>query len=113
MPGGSRLHEGGFRLVVGRSGINTIDGRSPFGTTIMQGIYVLENGNPGGGDAEINFHSIGLVDLNSWSTSVVYQYLYHDIFGEGRLLAAQPMPKLDDAGIHLKISGSLIFGNVA
>lgn len=112
MPEGSRLHEGGFRLVVGRSGIDSIDGRLPFGTTIMQGIYILENGNPDGSDSQINFHSLGVVDLNSWSTSVVFQYLHHDVYGEGRLLAAQPMPKVDERGIHLKVCGVLIFGNV-
>lgn len=112
MPEGSRLHEGGFRLVVGRSGIDSIDGRLPYGTTIMQGIYIMENGNPDGSDAQIEFHSLGVVDLNSWSTSVVYQYLYHDIYGEGRLLTAQPMPKVDEAGIHLKVCGVLIFENV-
>merc|ERR1712238_74034 len=112
LPGASRLHEGGFRLVVGRSGIDTIDGRSPFGTTIMQGIFVMENGNPDGSDAEIQFHSIGVVDLNSWATSVVYQHVHHDLYGEGRLLAAQAPPKVDNRGIHMKVSGVLVFGNV-
>lgn len=113
MPGGSRLHEGGFRLVVGRSGIDTIDGRAAFGTTITQGIYVIENGSPSGdSDAEIEFYSLGLVELNSWSTSIVYQRLYSETYGEGRLLSAQPMPKVDPYGIHLKVSGALVFGNV-
>jgi len=112
MPPGSRLHEGGFRLVVGRSGLTTIDGRAAFGATIMQGIYILENGNSDGSDAEISFHSIGLVELNAWSTSLVYQNLHHDHYGNGRLISAQPMPLVDAEGTHLKISGVLVFGNV-
>lgn len=112
MPSGSRLHEGGFRLVVGRSGLTTIDGRAAFGATIMQGIYILENGNADGSDAEISFHSLGLVELNAWSTSMVYQNLHHPEYGNGRLISAQPMPLVDAEGTHLKISGVLVFGNV-
>jgi hypothetical protein len=112
-PSASFLHEGGFRLVVGRAGLNTVDGRSPFGTTIQEGIYVMENGDSTmTTNVEMPFHSLALVDLNSWSTSVIYNYVQHPEYGEGRVLTAQPMPLVGSDGIHLKISGSLVFGNV-
>lgn len=37
MPIGSRLHEGGFRFVVGRAGIVTNEGRIPFGSVWQEG----------------------------------------------------------------------------
>lgn len=112
LPPASRLHEGGFRLVVGRSGLDTIDGRSPFGTTILEGIYVLENGNSMGEAVEIPFHSLGVIDHNAFSTSNIYHHLSHPEYGEGRLIASQPMPKVESNGLHLLIGGVMVFGNV-
>ena len=46
----SRMHEGGFRLLVGSSGLDTSAQHLPFGSLILQGVYVIENGSNGNTD---------------------------------------------------------------
>lgn len=110
MPAASRLHEGGFRLVVGRAGIATNDGRYPFGSTFTEGIYILEDSV--GGDLEIDFYCDGPVQLNGWATAVAYNHLYNEKLGEGRLYATIPLPFVEDDGILISIRGVLVFGNL-
>lgn len=110
MPPASRLHEVGFRLVVGRAGISTNDGTLPFGSMILEGLYILEDSIAG--DLEIEFHSIGPIQLNGWSTAVVYNHLFNDALGEGRFSAMVPLASVSKDGIRVKVRGVLVFGNL-
>lgn len=110
MPPASRLHEGGFRLVVGRAGIDTNDGRYPFGSTFTEGIYILEDSADE--DLEIEFYCDGPVQLNGWATAVAYNHLYNKNLGKGRLYATIPLPFVEDDGILISIRGALVFGNL-
>ena len=110
MPPASRLHEGGFRYVVGRAGMNTKWGRLPFGSMILEGRYVMEDAE--NRDREMQFHSLGAIQMNGWATSVVYNYVYDKDYGEGRLSAMVPLPIVEKDGIAVKVRGSMVFGNL-
>ena len=112
MPPGSCLHEGGFRLVVGCAGINTNDGRYPFGSMFTEGVYIIEDS--AAADIEIEFWCDGPIQLNAWATGVVYNHLYNEQLGEGKLIAAVPLPMVEgSAGTPLNVRGSLVFGNLS
>lgn len=110
MPIGSRLHEGGFRFVVGRAGIVTSEGRIPFGSVWQEGVYLMEDSSAV--DFEISFYSLGPAILNGWATTVVFQYLYNPTLGEGRFYAIYPFPETQPDGIRLLNRGALVFGNL-
>ena len=140
MPPGSRMHEGGFRFVVGRSGIVTAKGRIPFGSIFQEGVYVIEDpvkefntDGCGGGVTdvsglfnsplatsdsgtscftwEINFHSIGPSTLNGWTSFVVYQALESQELGDGELYATYAAPENRPSGLVIGARGVLVFGN--
>lgn len=110
MPTGSRLHEGGFRFVVGRAGIVTDTDRIPFGSVWTEGIYILEDSSAE--DLEIEFYSNGPAILNGWATSVVFQNLSHPVMGDGKLYAIYPLPETQADGLLLAARGVLVFGNL-
>lgn len=110
MPRGSRLHEGGFRYVVGRAGIVTADGRIPFGSIFQEGLYILEDSSAR--ELEIEFYSNGPSMLNGWSTTVAYQNLFHPVLGDGKMYALYPFPVRRPDGIELLNRGALVFGNL-
>jgi hypothetical protein len=112
MPNGSRLHEGGFRFVVGRAGIMTEKGRIPFGSIFQEGVYYLEDSTVPEKGWEINFHSEGPAILNGWASAVVYHALSHPVLGDGRMYAFFPFPFSKENGITLSGRGVMVFGNI-
>lgn len=112
MPSGSRLHEGGFRFVVGHAGIKTNDGRIPFGSIFQEGVFYLEDSTIPHGGWEIDFFSQGPAILNGWATSVAYHALYHPELGHGRLYGLYPLPEPRDEGLALAARGAMVFGNL-
>lgn len=107
---GAHLHEGGFRLRVGRSGIMTRNGRVPFGTIFNEGVYILED-NLTSENLEINFYSLNPILLDAWSTFVIRQHLDHPSLGEGMYQAVNPLvmdAKQD--GVQLRYHGVMSFG---
>ena len=63
-----------------------------------------------GGNAEMPFHSIGIIESNTWSTSTLFHHVHHPEYGDGHLMATQLMPKVDRDGINLQTSGAIVFG---
>lgn len=110
MPSGSRLHEGGFRFVVGRAGIVTLEGRIPFGSVWTEGVYILEDSTSQ--DLEISFYSNGPAILNGWATTEAYQNLFHPQLGDGKMYAIYPLPETRSDGVILLVRGVLVFGNL-
>jgi hypothetical protein len=110
MPSGSRLHEGGFRFVVGRAGIKTEIDRIPFGSVWTEGVYLLEDSTDE--DLEIEFYSNGPAILNGWATTVVFQNLYNEKLGDGKFYAIYPLAETRPDGIKLLARGVLVFGNL-
>ncbi|KAL3916668.1 MAG: hypothetical protein SGILL_005072 [Bacillariaceae sp.] len=110
MPSGSRLHEGGFRFVVGRAGIQTEFDRIPFGSVWTEGVYLLEDSLDE--DLEIDFYSNGPAILNGWATTIVWQNLYNEKLGDGKLYGIFPLPETREGGLLLLVRGVLVFGNL-
>jgi len=109
----SRLHEGGFRLFVGRAGMNVSKyGYLPFGSLVVQGAYVIE-GDPDLGTHEVKFRSSIPMVVNEWSTSVLEQDLNSSTYGEGKayIVLPAPLPGLD--GITVNFRGAFVFKNAA
>ena len=112
MPRASRLHEGGFRFVVGRAGIATSDPTPlPFGSTFLEGVYILEDS--AAEDLEIEFAPALPILLNPWAASVIYQNLYHPVLGRGHVYAfSNSLENRAGDGIVLSNRGVLVFGNI-
>jgi hypothetical protein len=72
----SRIQEGGFRLVMGRAGMNTNRGYFPFGTMITKGIYVIENEPTPGVNHELEYQSFVPLHSNHWATG----YIVNDVY---------------------------------
>jgi hypothetical protein len=108
-----RLHEGGFRLLVGRAGLTSPTfGYLPFGTLIVKGVYVLEHDPDLMGETrEIGFESSLPVVSGAWSTSVVENKLTSEEFGEGVAYEVVPMSSHTHAGLALNIRGAFVFKN--
>ncbi|CAE7041997.1 icd [Symbiodinium natans] len=103
----SRLHEGGFRLLVGNSGIDTSAQHLPFGSFILQGVYVIENGSTG--NIEISFRSKFPMITDPWSTVTAVQELHNPALGDGeaRITIAEPSPT--PMGQKINIRGNFGF----
>eukprot|EP00755_Sulcionema_specki_P025104 Sspe_Gene.15544::Locus_5410_Transcript_1_1_Confidence_1.000_Length_3642::g.15544::m.15544 len=110
MPQGSRIHEGGFRLLTGRAGINTTAGHLPYGSLLHEGVYLLEDD---GAEWEFTFHSDIPTLSNTWAMSIASFKVHSPVFGEGRMSYLVPMPHPSEKGITHGIHGyiaSLSYG---
>jgi hypothetical protein len=106
-----RLHEGGFRLFVGRGGVNVTKwGFLPYGSLVQQGLYVLE-GDPDLGTHEISFRSSFPVIVNEWATSVFEQDLVSSTYGAGKGYMVTPAILKRDDGFKVNFRGAFVFKN--
>ena len=98
----SRMHEGGFRLLVGSSGLDTSAQHLPFGSLILQGVYVIENGS--NGNTEITFRSKFPMITDPWSTLSTVQELHNPALGDGeaRILVAESSPTAMGQKINIR-----------
>ena len=104
-----RLHEGGFRLFVGRSGINTTGfNYLPFGSMIVKGIYLLEN-DPDIGNTEVAYQSSIPMIANEWTTAVLEQELVSEEFGDGFAYIVLPKPHRGSDGLTVDYRGAFVF----
>jgi len=102
---GKRLYEGGFRLFVSRSGIQTTAGALPWGSLILMGIYHIE------GEADIEFRSRYPIVSNPFATSVVVHTLVSETYGAGEANLVVPMAVENGMGkLMHNIHGYLNFG---
>jgi len=75
-----RIHEGGFRFVAGRAGIQTFTGFIPFGSIILFGYYVFEFPT---GRVEISYADEYPQIPNSNNHFVIQQHVTHKDHGVG------------------------------
>jgi hypothetical protein len=108
----SRLHEGGFRLLIGRSGLKTKLGFFPFQSMITKGIYVIENEPVQGTNHEMEFQSFVPFHSDTWSSGHIINDVYSPSYGIGRMQLAITMPLPATGGkkgMTLNNRGSLVF----
>jgi hypothetical protein len=108
----SRLHEGGFRLLIGRAGMKTKLGFFPFKSMITKGIYVIENEPVQGTNHEMEFQSFVPFHSDTWSSGHIINDVYSPIYGIGRIQLAITMPLPATGGkkgMTLNNRGSLVF----
>ena len=98
----SCMHEGGFRLLVGSSGLDTSAQHLPSGSLILQGVYVIENGS--NGNTEITFRSKFPMITDPWSTLSTVQELHNPALGDGeaRILVAESSPTAMGQKINIR-----------
>merc|ERR1719471_403071 len=75
-----RIHEGGFRFVTGRAGMQTLSGFLPFGSMILFGYYVFEFPD---GRQEISFADEFPQIPNTNSHFAIQQHVTHNEHGVG------------------------------
>jgi hypothetical protein len=108
----SRLHEGGFRLLMGRAGMKTKLGFFPFQSMITKGIYIIQNEPVQGTNHEMEFQSFVPFHSDTWSSGHIVNDVYSAIYGIGRMHLSIPMPLPATGGkrgMTLNNRGALVF----